>query len=343
MSPHWYALSDLPQVRAVVRVWWMVHGTPRQMDVARTWIATRKAWAWALYQDGDVVTIPPKGRDKARWAPEPVCWQPRDEAWVWPGKPPKPLLPHQVPRLEATRQSFDAAELAAEMERDREDAQARPDSTGTAALEFRWWSDGNAIKYEPAGEIGRRMVEGRVLRALAWCGAGQGLTLRTTTVGAILARMAEAASAEARAAEAERFAEAQEYPPFHPLPKDRDDFGVAMAWFTALNPPENWRDLRRAWSLNRTQRVMLLRTTRVPLSWADIGAAFGNLDRGDPGISGTRCQQLYASGVEACWRVANGGSAFPHRRIVDQIEALQERNRAHRRNEATPCDVSSSR
>lgn len=334
MRSDWYSLSDLPPGRLIVRVWWMAHGVPRQMIVARAW--QRRAWAWTTYEDKQIVELPPKGRDKDRWASEPICWQPRDDAWTWPGEPPKPLAPHLVPNYAATQQSFSAAEIAAEMERDRQDARDRPDDEGNRGLEVREWTDADNVKYQPVGEITAEMAERRVLRALAWCGAGQGLTLRTTTVGAILARMAEAASAEARAAEYEAIADREVYPPFKAMPKDRDDFLVAMGWFTALNPPEHWRDRRKAWALNRMQRIMLLRTTRVPLSWAAIGASFGNLEKGDPGISGTRCQQIYAKGMEACWRVANGGEAFPGRRIVKQIEALRERNRAHKRNETRP-------
>lgn len=325
----WYSLSDLPAVRAHVRLWWIVHGVPTQVEAVRSWQQRSKSWGWVTLRDGELQPLPPRGREKSAWAPDPVCWQPVAAEWTWPGEAPKPLLPHQVPRLEGTSYASkavsdaEAAEMAREMEADREAARARNDGHAKPVDDNRWWVDATNIRYEPAGEISPRMAEGRLLRALAWCGAGRGLTLQSSTVGALLARMAEVASGEAAAAEAEKQARLHNLPRFRPLPKDHEDFPAAMGWYSALNPPENWGARREAWSLNRMQRVMLMRTLTIPLSWADIGSMLH--------ISGTRVRQVYARGMESCHRVANGGSAYPGRRIVDQIEALKERNREHRR------------
>lgn len=327
MPDLWYSLSDLPQVRAHVRVWWMVHGLPREIEVMRSW-QPRKGWGWTTLLDGVYAELPPRGRDKSAWAPEPVCWQPASEAWIWPGDEPKPLLPHLVPRLEGVTAKMqavsdaEAAEMAREMEADRETARAQADGHAKT-FEVRWWVDSTNIRYEPAGEVSPKMAEGRVLRALAWCGAGKGLTLRTTTVGSLLARMAEVASGEAALAEAEKSARLHNLPRFQPLPRDHEDFPVAMNWFGSINPPENWGPRREAWALNRVQRVMLMRTLTIPLSWEDIGAVMH--------FSGPRARQLYVRGMEMCHRVANGGAAYPGRTVVDQIAALKERNREHRR------------
>lgn len=336
MPDLWYSLADLPAVRAHVRVWWMVHGAPVQYEVVRSWQQRSKSWGWVTLRDGVIETLPPKGRDKAAWSPEPVCWQPIAEGWTWPGDEPKPLLPHLVPRLEGVTalmrevSDAEAAEMAREMEADRETARAQNDGHAKV-FEVRWWVDATAIRYEPVGEISPRMAEGRMLRALAWCGAGRGLTLRTTTVGSLLARMAEVASGEAAAAEAEREARLHNLPRFQPLPRDHEDFEVAMGWFGAINPPERWGPTRQSWTLNRVQRIMLMRTLTIQLSWSDIGASFENEAKGIPAISGPRARQLYVRGMEMCHRVANGGAAYPGRKVVDQIAALKERNREHRR------------
>lgn len=331
MPDLWYSLSDLPQVRAHVRTRWMAHGVPHEIEPMRFWNQRTKSWGWVrLTADGELEHLPPKGRSKAFWSPEPACWQPIDPAtWVWPGgKVPKPLAPHQVPRLEGVTTKMqavsdaEAAEMAREMEADRETARAQGDGH-KRTFEVRWWVDSTNIRYEPAGEISPRMAEGRVLRALAWCGAGKGLTVKSTTVGSLLARMAEVASGEAAAAEAERDARLHNLPRFQPLPRDHEDFPVAMNWFGAINPPENWGPRREAWALNRVQRVMLMRTLTIPLSWEDIGAVMH--------FSGPRARQLYVRGMEMCHRVANGGAAYPGRKVVDQIAALKQRNREHRR------------
>lgn len=341
MLEPWYPMDSLPPVRAVVRVWWYAFGTPQCFEVARTWRQSKRAFEWLRYdpETQEVHPIPPKGRDKSNWAPEPTCWQPVDATvWRWPGDVPEPLLPHQIPRMAGTdylSREVDAAELeeaGREAERDRHDAQ-RGDRHAEPSdlIRSRWWADITNIRYEPKGEITRRMAEGRVLRALAWCGAGRGLTVKTSTVGALLARMAEVASGEAAIAEAERSARLHGLPMFQPLPQDHDDFPIAMAWFAALSPPEIWSARRKAWDFSRVQKVVHRRTLTIPLSWADIGASFGNPERSGSGISSTRVRQLYASGIDSCWRVANGGEAIPGKRITDQIVALQERNREHRR------------
>ena len=347
MSPDWYSMVSLPEGRVIVRVWWIAFGLPRLFTVARIWHPRTRSWSWVRLikgddgeEFGDLVPVPPKGRDRAGWHPEPTYWQPFDaDKWIWPSEAPKPLAAHLVPQLTTTdylmREVDDAewAEASREADRDREDARYRRSEEDS--LKARWWTDINNIKYEPKGDVTARMAEGRVLRALAWCGAGRGLTIKSMSLGSLLARMADAASIDAQTVKADNYALSLQYPPFRPLPRDHDDLPVAMAWVAALNPPENWTDARRApersWDINRTQRVMLRRTLTIPLTWEHIGDLEGNPDKRISGISATRCRQIYAKGMEACWRVANGESAYPGRKVVDQIEALRERNREHKR------------
>jgi hypothetical protein len=162
---------------------------------------------------------------------------------------------------------------------------------------------------------------------LSWCGAGQGLRLRTTTPATIIARLAERAAA----------IQAGEYdePRFKPLPADVGDFDVAMGWYVRLAEMTevaalNRRPMRkrraakaqRGWPLTDLQEVLFLRAYDANLTWETIGAEMR--------VSYQRAQQLYDQGLEACWRVANGRQPFPGRPGFDQIAALRERNRLHK-------------
>lgn len=324
----WYAMADLPEVRAIVRVWWMAFGQPRQFDVVRTWRASSRSWGWSALdpETREFIALPPRGRDRQRWAIEPVCWQPMDASiWVWPGEAPRALPPHHVPRLVGTDyllREVDAAEMeeaSRESERDRDDAGYRKPERAQETMRSRWWTDIGVIRYEPAGSVSPRMAEGRVLRALAWCGAGHGLTLRADTAVSVLARLAATAGGEM----AEVDQRWHGLPRFQPLPLDHDDFLVAMGWFAQLNPPEAWGSARKAWGLNRVQRIMVLRASRMAPSFADIADLFD--------VSATRTRQLYMKGCDGCWRASNGMPARGDVVAVDHMRALRERNRTHRR------------
>lgn len=173
-----------------------------------------------------------------------------------------------------------------------------------------WWRDPLAITYEPAGRISRKMAEGRVMRAVAWCGAGQGLTLRRRTPVDVLAAMA---------AEEEERAAGENRPRFVPLPQDRDDFDIAMAWYTQLNPPQTWGAKRYAWSLNPPQRVLLYRARPVPLSFVEIGWVLHR--------SAERARQLYHRAIDRCADLANV-EAGP---AAQALEEMRRRTRAARK------------
>lgn len=326
VSDKWYGLEALPAGRLKIRVWWYAHGTPRQFEVAR--VFDRGKWYWQReVSEREYAVVPPlKGSERAAWAPEPHCWQPVTDAWVWPGETPAPLAPHLVPRFVGTRSLNQATAEAEDAELAREvaagQAQARSQvgertgerPTEAPGMEWRWWRDATAIRYEPQGEVSEPMAEGRVMRALAHCGAMRKETLPSPQ--SFLASVVAAAEyTEAGAAEVY-------VPRFQPLPSDLADFDRAMAWVAALNPPEEWHKKRKAWSLNRTQRVMVWRALDRPLSFADIGHELK--------LSRTRARQIYQDGIAACWRVANGRPATRRIKPVDHMAALRERNRAHR-------------
>lgn len=334
MSDHWYSMRDLPLGRVHVRVVW----NARVFPAVRALHPKTRRMTWCEYRGGDIVWLPPppkKTRDGIiEWSAEPERWQPLDRG-KWGQPLPEPLPVQVVPQMTYMQSRFDAlsaAELAREMEEDREAARASPELDQEAPSGSRWWRDITSIKYEPPGQVTKRMAEGRVLRALSACGRWQGLTLKTATTGSILTRMAEIADAEAKKYEEKRRLEMGKVPlPFEALPADETDFPIAMAWFTALNPPEAWTDRREPWGFDRVQRIMHMRTLTFPLSWVVIGLSFENKSRGIRPLSGTRVRQLYDRGIEGCLRVANGGRAREDIPVLDQIEALRERNRAHRR------------
>lgn len=308
LAQDWYRLADQrPPYRVQVRVAW----------AARSFIAIRGRHpktghdVWAGWSGVQHYQLDLPG--------EPELWQPlHPEKWLLP-------LPAPVPvsgmRMVSERLRFGAveeatsADLAAEMERDRQDARrGRLVDDETPVIASQWWRDISQIAYHPAGDVSQRHAEGRVMRALAWAGVGGGLTLASRTVGQVLAGLAEAAAMGAD--DRDRGVR------FTPLPADHDDFLIAMSWFTALNPPERRTD-PRPWSLTREQRILAMRARSVPLSFGDIGHAFGWKGH-------QRAQQVYGAALDKVWRAANGRRVFKAS-SVDQIAALQERNRAYRR------------
>ena len=199
------------------------------------------------------------------------------------------------------------------MEHNRIAAQAR--SAPVESVDnTQWWKDASQVKYQIAGEIDIRNLEGRLLRAVAARGAGQGFKLRNRTTATILAELSSAADQAYN-----RNDPTSSYgPKFTQLPQDQSDFDEAMRWFTDLNPPHLWPKSRGAWTLNRAQRVLNFRAMRVPWSFDTIGQ--------DIGVSGERARQIYKQAIGKALKIANGPKVKSA-----EIEKLQERNRAHRR------------
>lgn len=339
----WYSVPAAPPpLGVVVVVRW--GGRPllaaRVMD-PRTKRGEPKRVAWAhdgasgrvLLPVQDSRPIDPKqpwiGWHVYHGAPE--LWRPQDpERWQAPLPPPALVeTPQEAGRMWSARQSYSAVEdmEAAEIAREREDFRAQAQAQaevgpGGERVEPRWWRDPSSIVYEAAGSCTLRMVEGRICRALAWCGAGRGLTLHSRTPLSILARLAE----EAAATEAgeDRLAR------FQPLRQDHDDFDLAMGWFAKIGAPSeavpvNGPQVRDAWRLSKHQKVMWLRSVDRALSWSDIG---GSLDRQ---VSGERARQLFVAGLGMCLRVANGLSPVPGRKPVDHMAYVRASNRAFHR------------
>lgn len=311
MGEHFYALADMkPPVGVKVQVLW----DGRLFVAARVAHPETKREAWLVEHNRVPVFLPlsrakPIGKPWEGWhtlSSAPQLWAPCNaKTWRAPLPAPSFEMTGDV-RMWNAKQSFNAAEAAAEMEADRENASRETVVERTSErVAQQWWRDHVLIKYEPRDSLTKRMAEGRIMRAIACCGVGRGLTLENVTASAIVAAMAEAVEAAAKDA-------VQDYAPrFEQLPQDRDDWLTAMQWFTAIDPPNG------NWTLSRRQRVMLLRALPMPWSYDEIGD--------DYRISGERARQIYARALDRAYRMACQG-VVP---AIDRLEALRERNRRY--------------
>jgi hypothetical protein len=318
----WYAPADLPRENCAVRLWWGRSGIPRLIDHAVRERDPRKkavaVWRWYAVDDRHITLLSAGG---------PLCWQPRDDGWVWPdGIVPAPLRPHQVPQLTTARtlsaeaEAAELAELQAENAAERHFANRDGHREGVRDDGMPWWWDATVIRYEPPGEVSRRMTEGRVMRALNSTG-GWKPNLQIKTLAMLIAALADAA-AESMADRSARL-EAQ-LTRFRPLGQDEQDFMEAMRWVTALGDPipdDPRARVAQAWKPSRAQMILTYRARHRHMTWADIASA---LNQARP-LSYQRVQQLYHQALDRCWQVANAPIAADPRMI-----ALREANRRHR-------------
>ncbi len=113
-------------------------------------------------------------RQHVRLVGEPDLWCPLyPELWKAP-------LPEAVTLMESGRmvserlrftavEDAEAADLAREMEADRESARAAGDTAKGRRVDVQWWRDATEIVYERPPNITLRMVEARLMRAVACC------------------------------------------------------------------------------------------------------------------------------------------------------------------------------
>lgn len=321
----WYPVTaqhpaPLVQVRAIVSV---DRGRfEAELIVSRG--APPHAGTWAEWKRGKATPLP-RGAEVLLWQPQ------SPEKWKAPLPPPARRI--EPGRMWSSTTSFtlveeaEAAELAAEMERDRADARR---GHGAADIypehhkpEMAWWRDADQVRYEPAGQITPRMCEGRLMRAVALCEHGRGLTLRIRSFGTILAQMA------ARL-EQQDYATSDFVPRLKALPADISDFETAMHWFVALNPmPLPEPGSRAQWVPSRPQEVLLFRARNIPLSFEEIGA------RVEWNVSGEAVRRMYDRAIRRACRIANGQQV----ETIDQIGAVQERNRAWKRKGHDPVSI----
>lgn len=323
----WHKLSDLPFrliAGGAVELWW----GPYQIKAGRK-IDEKGQLRWFEHAKAGDRWLPPTGGE---WPTDPSRWRPVNPDKFWGKMPrPAPMSTQIVPRLSRIHYAAGAvteaeiAEMRDERDAARREAEALSGcdvSPGGDRVERRRWRDPSWVTYQPEGSRTRDMVEARVCRALAWCGAGRDLTLQARTPLTILARLAT--EAEAIQSEPSRDIER-----FRPLQQDHGDFDTAMGWFCALGAPAgevgvNGRLAKADWRFSRHQKALFLRSVNQALSWGDIATGLGNR------VTRQRAQQVYAGALDACLRVSNGQPAWLGKRSPDQIAALRERNRAHR-------------
>ncbi len=337
-EPDWYKTSDqLPPLSVKVRVVW--DGRMFEAAMARNPDAKRVMWVtvdrhgphWLPSQGPP----PDASRPWAGWhtleGHQPDYWQPLNAA-MWS----LPLPPaHQFRETEsimwAAKSRFQAvedaegADLAREMEADRAMARdGRPRAaTGKGQVPAQWWRDATQVAYQPKGEITMKMAEARILRAVAFCGVGRGLTLESRTPLDVLAAVADAYEQAMNSDPPDPMAR------FRPLPCDQSDFDTAMGWFVALAPVEARGKGWKPWGLTRLQKILVWRARDVPLSFDDIGGIWN--------VSGSNVKQMYHGGkgragvIEKVWRAANGLPIHRSIKVADQMAELRERNRAFKR------------
>lgn len=235
-----------------------------------------------------------------------------------------------------------AEELAREMEADRETARVQGSSTASFARltrETQWWRDITRIRYEAPPRIARQDAEARVLRAVAQSEARAAPNMARGASQA-LASLVQQMDNKARGA-LDSNPVPNPVPRFDPLPRDHEDFPVAMGWFTALNPVELRERGTPLGTLCPEQIVIAMRSLPVPLSFTEIGYELAGMGSGIRSLVGRKGQRKpvprqdvrarYERAINMCHRAANGEQVHAQLKPADQIAALRERNRLYRK------------
>lgn len=293
---------------------------------------------WVTFDKGARIDLPPKSKTPADPArpyigyhnledDRPLYWAPqKPELW----KMPLPAVAY-VWRDPATvasnyssqKQEFSAADLAAEMEADRDATNretnvSRENRQGRVAEQ--WWRDASKINFDQSPqELTKRDCEGRLMRAIALSGAREMASDLTMMTSDALSMIAEAAG------------DASKYPTcdlamrLMPDPREGGErFLEAMRWFASLGD-RPWRpvinDYRTTWAFSEQQDILVKRALPIPYSYDEIG---------DPlGVSGDTVKKRYAKAIDWAWQV---GAGLVSTWIDAEIAELRERNRAWKRN-----------
>ena len=292
-----------PALRVACIVGW----NGRQFQAVRLMHPKQKALRWATYRDGEVVWLPPQ-REARTWGLAPEWWRPAQPEH-YPGRLPEPIAMRARPNWPPPP-APDTGKMI------------ESDDPAKAGNRSAWWLDPAAITYSPPGEISRAEAEGRVMRAVSCAGVDRAaLGMGPDLTGAVLADLMDAIDAALGAGDDSALPAIVER--FQPLPADHGDWLVAMAWFSVLNPPEEWHGRRQAWALNQRQRLLIWRSGTQPYSWTVIA---GEINR-----SKTRARQLYEDAIDKVSRAANQQRVFDHFTPRDHMADVRAGNAAHRR------------
>lgn len=314
---NWYRISDM---RPPLRVHVPVQIMGREFIACIKRVEGRDYWLEYQSRQDDYSRLPKPIEDALSGGDG--LWRPQNAA-TWQLPLPEPVTQIEAGRMTTTRQNFDAAEAAAEMEADRDAARAIKDDEPKARKRHLWWlAEGLAIKYDPPGSITRKDCEARLMRAVAADNlfaqlVGKGLheaplyQMLAADVGAAKAEEVCRALAESEAATPGEF-----NPRFEPLPADIADQMTAMEWFRALP--------------GRKQVVLHLASRTVGYSWIEIGeklAPKSNNANHRKTVSGDGAKHLYKEAIDEACEIANGKRTRVVDRIEGNIEAVRVGNR----------------
>lgn len=319
-EPLYYKTEDMPPPYTV-DVWVVWSG--REFKARRGCDPKTKRDVWAEVKSTGLQVIKSIDDQFAPW-----LWRPQfPEKWV--GQLPEPVTRSKSGIMKAETMRFQAVddatseELARDMERDREAARVAGVSSNFHVKQpLPWWYIVNNIKHEGLGDVTKRNCEGRLMRALTFCGAKNGFGIALIPTAKAMAELAKAMEI-ALAAGVNLDSDDESSLRLRALPVDIEDFPTAMAWYCQLSPPEFWKEKRKAWALNRPQKVLLARSLASPPSYSDIAHEY-NIGTGD------EAKKMYDRAISQCLAAANGKRVHDVP-VVDQVAALQERNRAYRR------------
>lgn len=324
-GPAWYSVREAPPPLGVrVLISW---ASRPPFEAARAKHPRTGAVAWLTHERGAAVWLPTDAPPPDRNRPW-VGWHTlRDAPEYWrPLHPEKWELPLPFPafvetvaaapvRMWSQGQRFtaadsfldaaDASELAAEMERDRDDARAGGQSREADTPDAQWWIDPHTVSYSAPGAISAREAEGRLMRALAterWVRADRP---SSRTFGDVLAQLAKANPMTA----AELAAEDLQPVKAEPTGRDWDDMLTALAWLQAMPSTAHETTLRQ-------------RAANPPLGWRRIGRAIGR--------SQTAAREIYREALLLACAAANGQRTAAGGLRRQALEQLRHRNRQPR-------------
>jgi len=333
VSTLWYSPADgLPPLNIQVMVQWR----GREFEAARVkrpggtgyaWLAAT-SWVqdmhgrWVRRRSPAPVWLPDDGLPGIHedLGTDPDVWRPlKPELWQLPL--PAPVASISPGRMWSSRTGFaavdeaEAAELAREMEDDREAArvQSEPWRGGARETGLPWWRDATRVTYSQRGSVGVEEAEARVSRAILTDG------LRLERAGVQVVRASSALADMVSETASSEHDDPGHWRNFYALPQDYDDELTAMRWFSAINPPDLHRGgLRPANHYTTAQRLLVWRAQSR--GWREIGS--------DLGCSDTQARRLFGGALFQVWCAANGWQVFAHVSVKDQLAALRERNRA---------------
>jgi len=336
MHRPWYRTADmLPQINAWCEVRWI----GREFRALRMLWANTKTVEWAtLNKDGSFRRLPPS-RFAEEWGEHPLFYRPLDAAtWRWPLPPPVVEAPRRMwsstgsGRFSAMSAQAEQSAKTVEGLRAEVDAEYGAQSEAVLAADGEqsqytsgehWWRDANNVIYEEPGNVSPDMAEARILRFVAFVGAGRQiegpssikanarwLADLTPLQREMLSRFVEVENAELAA---------KRWPRLVETGNDHRDWDEAGRWFLALNPPQLRSPGAVPWSLNTDQRLLVWRSLAPPMSWSRIGKELGR--------SREDARRKYGAALVKIHCAANGRRVVPHVSVDDCLAALRERNR----------------